>query len=60
MEVLGPATTREMLLQGDPLPATGLHALGLIARCAPADQPESEAARVSIGSPPMRHYRSRQ
>ena len=33
MEVLGPVTTREMLLLGDPLPATRLHALGLIARC---------------------------
>lgn len=46
MEVLGPVTTREMLLLGDPLPATRLHALGLIARCVPADQLEAEAARV--------------
>ena len=46
MEVLGPVTTREMLLLGDPLPATRLHALGLIARCVPADQLETEAARV--------------
>src|SRR5213082_2940594 len=30
MEVLGPVTTREMLLLGDPLPSTKLHALGLI------------------------------
>ena len=44
MEVLGPVTTREMLLLGDPLPATRLHALGLIARCVPADQLEAEAA----------------
>ncbi len=46
MEVLGPVTTREMLLLGDPLPATRLHALGLIARCVPADQLETEAAKV--------------
>ena len=46
MEVLGPVTTREMLLLGDPLPATKLHALGLIARCVPADQLEAEAAKV--------------
>jgi enoyl-CoA hydratase/carnithine racemase len=35
-----------MLLLGDPLPSTRLHALGLIARCVPADQLESEAAKV--------------
>ncbi len=46
MEVLGPVTTREMLLLGDPLPATRLHALGLIARCVPADQLEAEARKV--------------
>jgi enoyl-CoA hydratase/carnithine racemase len=46
MEVLGPVITREMLLLGDPLPATRLHALGLIARCVPPDQLEAEAARV--------------
>jgi len=46
MEVLGPVTTREMLLLGDPLPATRLHALGLIARCVPADALEAEAAKV--------------
>jgi enoyl-CoA hydratase/carnithine racemase len=46
MEVLGPVTTREMLLLGDPLPASRLHALGLIARCVPADQLETEAAQV--------------
>jgi enoyl-CoA hydratase/carnithine racemase len=46
MEVLGPVTTREMLLLGDPLPATKLHALGLIARCVPADQLEAEASKV--------------
>ena len=46
MEVLGPVTTREMLLLGDPLPSTKLHALGLIARCVPADQLEAEADKV--------------
>jgi enoyl-CoA hydratase/carnithine racemase len=46
MEVLGPVITREMLLLGDPLPATKLHALGLIARCVPADQLEAEASKV--------------
>jgi enoyl-CoA hydratase/carnithine racemase len=46
MEVLGPVTTREMLLLGDPLPSTKLFALGLIARCVPADQLEAEAAKV--------------
>lgn len=46
MEVLGPVTTREMLLLGDPLAATRLHALGLIARCVPADALEAEVTRV--------------
>jgi enoyl-CoA hydratase/carnithine racemase len=46
MEVLGPVTTREMLLLGDPLPATRLHALGLIARCVSADQLETESTKV--------------
>ena len=46
MEVLGPVTTREMLLLGDPLPAIKLHALGLIARCVPPDQLEAEAEKV--------------
>jgi enoyl-CoA hydratase/carnithine racemase len=46
METLGPVTTREMLLLGDPLPATRLYALGLIARCVPADMLEAEAARI--------------
>jgi enoyl-CoA hydratase/carnithine racemase len=46
MEVLGPVVTREMLLLGDPLPATRLHALGLIARCVPAERLEAEAAAV--------------
>jgi enoyl-CoA hydratase/carnithine racemase len=44
--VLGPVTAREMLLLGDPLPSTKLHALGLIARCPPPDQLEAEALKV--------------
>jgi enoyl-CoA hydratase/carnithine racemase len=46
MEVLGPVTTREMLLLGDPLPSTKLHSLGLIARCVPHEQLEAEAKKV--------------
>ena len=46
MEILGPVTTREMLLLGDPLPATRLHALGLIARCVPAGQLNAEATKI--------------
>ena len=46
MEVLGPVTTREMLLLGDPLPSTKLHALGLIARCVPPAELEAEADKV--------------
>jgi enoyl-CoA hydratase/carnithine racemase len=46
MEILGPVTTRGMLLLGDPLPATRLHALGLIFRCGPADQLEAEADKI--------------
>src|SRR5258708_22101357 len=46
MEVLGPVTTREMLLLGDPLPSTKLFALGLIARCVPAGELEAEATKV--------------
>jgi enoyl-CoA hydratase/carnithine racemase len=46
MEVLGPVTTRDMLLLGEPLPATRLHALGLIARCVPMAQLEAEVAKI--------------
>lgn len=46
MEVLGPVTTREMLLLGDPLPSTKLHALGLIARCVAPEELEAEASKV--------------
>jgi enoyl-CoA hydratase/carnithine racemase len=46
MEVLGPVVTREMLLLGEPLAAGKLHALGLIARCVPADALEAAAQKV--------------
>jgi enoyl-CoA hydratase/carnithine racemase len=46
MEVLGPVTTREMLLLGDPLPARRLHEIGVIARCVAAEALDAEAARV--------------
>ena len=46
MEILGPVTTREMLLLGEPLPATRLHALGLIARCVPADALDAEVGTI--------------
>ena len=46
MEVLGPVLTREMLLLGDPLPATKLYALGIIARCVPADQLDMAAQKI--------------
>ena len=37
LEVGGPVAAREILLLGDPIPAERMHALGLIARVAPAD-----------------------
>ncbi len=46
MEVLGPVLTREMLLLGDPLPASRLHALGIIARCVPASELEAAAQKI--------------
>jgi enoyl-CoA hydratase/carnithine racemase len=46
LEVGGPVTTREILLLGDPVPATRMADLGLIARCVPADELESEAAAI--------------
>ncbi|MEI7710833.1 MAG: enoyl-CoA hydratase-related protein [Rhodospirillales bacterium] len=46
MEILGPVTSREMLLLGEPLPATRLYALGLIARCVPADALEGEVDKI--------------
>jgi enoyl-CoA hydratase/carnithine racemase len=46
LEVGGPVLTREILLLGDPLPATRMAELGLIARCVPADRLEAEAAGI--------------
>ena len=46
LEVGGPVTTREILLLGDPLPATRMAELGLIARCVPAAELEAEATKV--------------
>jgi len=37
LEVAGPVGAREILLLGDPIPATKLHDLGMISRIAPAD-----------------------
>lgn len=41
LDVAGPVGTREILLLGDPLPATQLHELGMIARVAEPDELEA-------------------
>ena len=41
LDVAGPVGTREILLLGDPLPATRLHELGMIARVAEPDDLEA-------------------
>ena len=46
LDVAGPVATREILLLGDPLPAARMAALGLIARCVPPAELETEAAAV--------------
>ncbi len=46
MEVAGPVAAREILLLGDPLPATRMHELGLIARAVPPDGLEEEVERI--------------
>ncbi|MDP6345283.1 MAG: enoyl-CoA hydratase-related protein [Alphaproteobacteria bacterium] len=46
MEVAGPVATREILLLGDPLPATRMHDLGIIARVAPPDELQDAAQKV--------------
>lgn len=46
MEVAGPVATREILLLGDPLPATRMFELGLIARVAPPAELEATAMRI--------------
>ncbi|MPY92902.1 MAG: hypothetical protein GEV08_07475 [Acidimicrobiia bacterium] len=46
LEVAGPVAAREILLLGDPLPATQLHAWGVIARVAPPHRLEAECRAV--------------
>ena len=46
LEVAGPVATREILLLGDPLPATRMAELGMIARAVPPEDLESEAAAI--------------
>lgn len=55
LEVAGPVATREILLLGDPLPATRLHELSMISRVVPPHRLESEVnavvARVAANAP---------
>ena len=44
LEVAGPVLTREILPLGDPMPATRMAELGLIARCVAPDQVDATAA----------------
>jgi enoyl-CoA hydratase/carnithine racemase len=46
MEVAGPVATRKILLLGDPLPATRMHELGIIAEAVPPAELEAKAAAV--------------
>jgi enoyl-CoA hydratase/carnithine racemase len=46
MEVAGPVWAREMLLLGDPIPATRMHELNLIARAVPPGELEAAAAKI--------------
>ncbi len=46
MEVAGPVAAREILLLGDPLPASRLHELGIIARVAEPDALQDAAQAV--------------
>jgi len=46
LEVGGPVVTREVLLLGDPLPASRMAELGLIARCVEPEQLQAEADAV--------------
>ena len=46
MEVAGPVAMREFLLLGDPLPATRMYDLGLIARVAAPDALDAEAQKI--------------
>ncbi|HYM31692.1 MAG TPA: enoyl-CoA hydratase/isomerase family protein [Candidatus Cybelea sp.] len=46
MEVAGPVTTRKILLLGDPLPATRMHELGIIADVAPPADLDAKAQAI--------------
>ncbi len=46
IEAAGPVAAREILLLGDPLPATAMLEHGIISRAVPADALESEAAAI--------------
>lgn len=46
VELAGPVTTREILLLGDPIPATRMYELGIIARAVPADQLQQTADQL--------------
>ena len=46
MEVAGPVGTREILLLGDPMPATWMADRGIICRAVPEDQLDGEAAKI--------------
>jgi enoyl-CoA hydratase/carnithine racemase len=46
LEAAGPAMTRQILLLGDPLPATRFHELGLISHLAEPAELEAVAAKV--------------
>lgn len=46
VELAGPVTTRELLLLGDPLPATRMYELGIIARAVPLDQLQEAADQI--------------
>ena len=47
LEVAGPVTTREILLLGEPLPATRMHQLGVIARVAPPHLLDQEVETIT-------------
>ena len=46
LEAAGPVTTREVLLLGDPLPASRMYELGVIARVAPLDELDAAAELI--------------
>ena len=46
VDAVGPATARELLLLGDPLPAARLAELGVVTRAVPADEVEATAGEV--------------